>query len=193
MTAPASAGFSRILLARVNPSIPDYSELIEAGVDTASHPIAIRFSNVTNARIRGGEADLKFNIVDRVLRAEGGYTFIDSKDLSTGGVLKFRPRHTLYGSLKLNVDRLSIVGDYRYLSRVEAIDSNLVRFAPITDGDALVPIKVADIRAFYEFSELGLPIRCGVSVTNVFNYHYVELIGNLAPGRLVSFSIDGVF
>ncbi len=171
----------------------DYTDLIEAGVDTTSNPLAIRFANVTRARIRGGELDLKVNLIDKVLKAEGGYTYIDSKDLSTGTVLKFRPRHTLYGSLQLSLEHLTLVGDYRYLSRVEAIDENLVRFAPVADGDQRVPIKVADLRAFYELSGEGVPIRLGLSVTNMFNYHYVELIGNLAPVRLVTFSIDGLF
>jgi hypothetical protein len=30
-------------------------------------------------------------------------------------------------------------------------------------------------------------------VTNVFNYHYVELIGNLSPVRMVMLTVDGLF
>ena len=171
----------------------NYTDLIEAGVETNHNPLEIKFANITKARILGAELDVKVDLIDRVLAAEGGYTYIDSRDLTTGEVLKFRPRHTLYGTLQLSVEHLTLVGDYRYLSRVESIDTNLVRFAPIADGDQLVPIKVADLRAFYEFSGEGLPIRLGLSVTNMFNYHYVELIGNLAPVRLVTFSIDGHF
>ncbi len=170
-----------------------FTDLIEPGVDTTSNPIAIRFANVTKARIRGTELDLKFNVVDKVLNGELGYTYIDSKDLSTGEVLKFRPRNTLYGSLQLNIDHLTIRADYRYMSRVDAIDENLVRFAPIIDGDQRVPIEVADIRAFFELSGIMVPVRVGLSVTNMFNYHYVELIGNLAPVRTVMFTLDGLF
>ena len=171
----------------------DFQDLIEPGVDTTSNPIAIRFANVTKARIRGTEIDLKFNIVEKMLQAELGYTYVDSKDLSTGEVLKFRPRNTLYGSLQFNIEHLTVEGDYRFLSRVEAIDENLVRFAPIVDGDQRVPIKVADARVFYDLSTMNLPLRVGLSVTNLFNYHYVELIGNLAPVRLATITIDGVF
>jgi len=171
----------------------DFRDLIEPGVDTTLTPVAIRFANVTRARIRGTELDLKFNLVERVLRGELGYTYIDSKDLSTGEVLKFRPRHTVYGTLQLSIEQLTLEADYRYLSRVEAIDDQLVRFAPIVDGDERVPIKVADLRAFYDLSAAELPLRLGVSVTNMFNYHYVELIGNLAPIRTITFTVDGLF
>jgi outer membrane receptor protein involved in Fe transport len=131
--------------------------------------------------------------VDKLLHGELGYTYIDSRDLSTGEVLKFRPRNTLYGSMQLNIEHLTVEGDYRYMSRVEAIDENLVRFAPIVDGDQRVAIKVVDIRAFYELSGAGLPVRVGLNITNIFNYHYVELIGNLAPVRTVMLTLDGLF
>ncbi len=171
----------------------DFKDLIEPGVDTTSNPIAIEFANVTRARIRGTEIDLKCNIVDKLLHGELGYTYIDSKDLSTGEVLKFRPRNTFYGSLQLAIEQFTLETDYRYMSRVEAIDENLVRLAPIIDGDQRVPIKVADVRAFYELSGAGLPLRIGLNITNMFNYHFVELIGNLAPVRMVSFTLDGLF
>lgn len=171
----------------------DFRDLIEPGVDTTSNPVAIRFENVTKARIRGTEVDLKFNVVGKMLQGELGYTYIDARDLSTGEILKFRPRHIFYGSMQLSLEHLAVVGDYRYMSRVEAIDENLVRIAPIIDGDQRVPIKVADARVFYDLSGATLPVRIGVSVTNIFNYHYVELIGNLAPIRLVTFTVDGVF
>jgi len=171
----------------------DFKNLIEPGVDTSINPIAIRFANVTKARIRGTEVDVKFTVVDRVLTGDLGYTYIDSKDLSTGEVLKFRPRNTLYASAQLNIAHWTLQGDYRYMSRVEAIDENLVRFAPIVDGDARVPIKLADVRTFYDLSGMTLPVRIGLSVTNMFNYHYVELIGNLAPVRMVMLTLDGLF
>jgi iron complex outermembrane receptor protein len=171
----------------------DFRDLIEPGVDTTTNPIAIEFANVTRARIRGSEVDLKFNLVDKLLNGELGYTYIDSKDLSTGEVLKFRPRNTLYGSLQLNIEHLTLETDYRYMSRVEAIDENLVRFAPITDGDQRVPIKVADLRAFYDLSGVYVPVRLGLTITNMFNYHFVELIGNLSPVRMVSLTLDGLF
>jgi hypothetical protein len=107
--------------------------------------------------------------------------------------LKFRPRNTFYASLQTNLGHMTLEGDYRFMSRVEAIDEALVRFAPIIDGDARVPIKVADLRCFYDLGGLELPVRVGVSITNLFNYHYVELIGNLAPIRLVTFTVDGLF
>jgi outer membrane receptor for ferrienterochelin and colicins len=171
----------------------DFKDLIEPGVDTTSNPIAITFANVTKARIRGAELDLKFNVVDKLLQGQLGYTYIDSKDLSTGEVLKFRPRTTLYGSMQVSLGHLVFESDYRYLSRIEAIDENLVRLAPIVDGDERVPIKVFDLRVFYDLSDVNLPVRLGLSVTNVFNYHYVELIGNLSPVRQVSLTVDGLF
>jgi len=168
----------------------DYTDLIEPGIDTT---IVIRFDNVTRARIRGAEFGLKVSVVDKVLQTDIGYTYIDSEDMATNAILKFRPRHTAYTSVQFNYEHLSVIGDYRYISRVEAIDENLVRFAPIVNGDQRVAIKVADIRSFYELSGAGLPLRLGLSVTNVFNYHYVELVGNLAPVRAIALTIDGIF
>ncbi len=170
----------------------DFKDLIEPSVDTTQHPTVIRFLNVTRARIRGAEADVKFNIVEKVLGGQLGYTYIDSKDLSTGAVLKFRPRHTLYGNVQLTMNQFTFECDYRYLSRIEAIDENLVRYGPIIDGDQRVPIKVADARVFYDLTEMRLPLRLGLSITNLFNYHYVELIGNLAPIRTYMVTIDGI-
>ncbi len=171
----------------------DFSDLIEPSVDTTEHPTVIRFLNVTRARIRGTEANLKFNIVPNIFRGQFAYTYIDSKDLSTGAVLKFRPRNTLYGNLQLTAEHFTLEGDYRYLSRIEAIDENLVRYGPILDGDQRVPIKVVDVRVFYDLAELQIPIRVGLGITNLFNYHYVELIGNLAPIRTYMLTIDGMF
>ncbi len=166
----------------------DYHDLIEAGVDPGR--LVIEFNNVTRARVRGIEAVVNAEWFDGHVLLDAGYTYMDPEDLGTGRPLKFRPRHllTATGTLALGAARLSVDG--RFISRTEAIDENLVRLAPIVDGDARVPIRVVDGRASYDLIGLNLPVRLGFNVKNMFNYSYVEMIGNLAPGRTFFFSVD---
>ena len=171
-----------------------FKNLIEPGVAFNERNEAyIKFDNVTKARITGGEVGLRIEWWKKVLSSDLGYTYIWPRDLNENAILKFRPRHMFYVSGSLSYDHLRTSADFRYLSRVERIDENLVRFAPIIHGDQLVPIKVVDVRAWYELVGLGLPIRIGFNVNNLTNYHYVELIGNLAPVRTYFITVDGVW
>jgi outer membrane receptor protein involved in Fe transport len=81
--------------------------------------------------------------------------------------------------------------NYRYVSRVEAIDENLVRLAPIVDGEYRVACKVVDAGITYNFTNLGLPLTVGLTIKNLTNYYYVELVGNLAPLRTYYVSVEG--
>jgi len=82
---------------------------------------------------------------------------------------------------------------YRYVSRVEAIDENLVRFAPIVDGDVRVPCSVLDAGITYNLTHLGLPLAVGLNIKNLTNYSYVELLGNLAPVRTIYVSVESAW
>jgi outer membrane receptor for ferrienterochelin and colicins len=161
---------------------------IEGGVDPER--LEIKFSNVTRARIRGFELGLKAEPLSRLLTTDLSYTYIDPMDLHQNTVLKFRPRHLFYASLNATYRQLQIGLDFRYVSRVEAIDENLVLLAPIINGEQRVACKVIDARASYNLIELGLPLSVGLSVKNLTNYYYVELLGNLAPLRTYYLSIE---
>jgi iron complex outermembrane receptor protein len=166
----------------------DFYDLIEGGVDRDR--FEIKFSNVTRARIRGFELGLKAEPLGRLLTTDFSYTYIDPVDLHQHTVLKFRPRHLFYASLTSMHRQLQIGLDFRYVSRVEAIDENLVLLAPIINGEQRVACKVIDARATYNLINLGLPLSVGLSVKNLTNYNYVELLGNLAPLRTYYLSIE---
>jgi iron complex outermembrane receptor protein len=83
--------------------------------------------------------------------------------------------------------------DFRYSSRVEEIDTELIDLGLVPDGDLRVPIYVFDLRVSYNFSNLGLPLRMNLNANNIFHYNYVELIGNIAPIRHYTFSLELFF
>jgi iron complex outermembrane receptor protein len=167
----------------------DYYDLIEAGVNP--NKLEILFSNVTRARIHGLEIGIKSDWSDRLISTDFSYTYTDPVDLSDNSVLKFRSRHLFYASLTANYRQLRAEVNFRYVSRVEAIDENLVRLAPIVDGDQRVACKVVDAGVTYNLINAGLPITVGLTVKNLTNYYYVELIGNLAPLRTYYLSVEG--
>jgi iron complex outermembrane receptor protein len=169
----------------------DFYDLIEAGVNPTQ--FVIQFNNVTRARIRGFEFGMKADMLNRLLTADISYTYIDPVDLSDNSVLKFRPRHLFYVSVTAQYQQWQTVLSYRYVSRVEAIDENLVRLAPIVDGDYRVPCSVVDAGITYNLTHLGLPLTVGLTIKNLTNYYYVELVGNLAPVRTYYISVESAW
>ena len=168
----------------------DFYDLIEGGVNP--NRFEIQFNNVTRARIRGLEVGIKADWFKRFLATDFSYTYIDPVDLSNNTVLKFRPRHLFYTTLTAHYRQLQAELNYRYVSRVEAIDENLVRVAPIVDGDQRVACKVVDVGiTYYPVNVGGLPLNIGLTIKNLTNYYYVELIGNLAPIRTYYLSVEG--
>jgi outer membrane receptor for ferrienterochelin and colicins len=169
----------------------DFYDLIEAGVNPTQ--FVIQFSNVTRARIRGFEFGIKADMLNRLLTTDISYTYIDPVDLYQNTVLKFRPRHLFYVSVTALYRQLQMEMDYRFVSRVEAIDENLVRLAPIVDGDYRVSCRVLDAGITYNLTNLGLPLNIGLTVKNLTNYYYVELLGNLAPVRTFYLSVESAW
>ena len=153
----------------------------------------IQFDNVTKARIEGVEADVRMEWWKKWFSTDIGYTYTWPWNVADNQILKFRPRHILYAGGILSWDRFRASADFRYLSRIELIDENLVRLAPIVDGDARVAIKIVDLRASYDLIDLGYPIRVGININNLLNYSYVELLGNLGPVRTYYLTVEGLF
>lgn len=170
----------------------DFSNLIEAGFTPQFQG---QFNNVTKARIQGLEASLRCAF-DAGVSFDAGYTYVYPKDLTTNDILKYRPRHLLYASGLWTTGMVSIGIDVRYISRMERIDDEFVRqiipgVAPIIpDGDRRVATYVADARFGADCSCLGLPTTLQLNVNNIFQYNYVELIGNLAPPRSVVLTVE---
>jgi iron complex outermembrane receptor protein len=169
----------------------NFYDLIEGGVNPTR--FVIQFNNVTRARIRGFEFGIKADMFNRFLTTDVSYTYIDPIDLSQNTVLKFRPRNLFYASLIAQFRKWQAELNYRFVSRVEAIDENLVRLAPIVDGDNRVACNVIDAGITYNLSNLGVPLNIGLTVKNLTNYYYVELLGNLAPLRTYYLSVESAF
>jgi outer membrane receptor for ferrienterochelin and colicins len=168
-----------------------FYDLIEGSVN--ADKLEIQFRNLPQARIRGIEAGLRADWLHPFLSTDLSYTYMEPKDMTTGSVLKFRPRNLFYASLTATYKQLQAVLNYRYISRIEAIDENLVRLAPIVDGDQRVASKVVDAGISYNLMDKGLPVTIGLTVKNLNNYAYAELVGNLSPVRTYYVSIEGTW
>ena len=119
------------------------------------------------------------------------YTYIDPVDLDDNTILKFRSRNLFYASVTAHYRQWQTEMNYRYVSRVETIDENLVHLAPIVDGEYSVACNVVDAGITYSFTNFGLPLTIGLTIKNLMNYYYVELLGNLAPLRTYYLSVEG--
>lgn len=98
--------------------------------------------------------------------------------------LKYRSNNTIRASLTLGYDPISITGNFRYRSFITSIDQYLHVVVPDlgtyrseinTDGD-----PVLDLILNYRF---GKGSSLALNVSNVFNYEYQLIPGNLAEPR----------
>lgn len=161
----------------------DYSNLIEPGLYIVGEQIQVQWRNVTKARVTGGEASLFTRLFDGACESNVGYTYVYPQDLTRRDILKYRPRHVFYANGRTRVGWLSAAVDFRYVSRVERIDNELVDTGIVPDGDRRVPIYVTDLRLGADFSFIHFPLTATLSVNNLFQHRYVELIGNIMPPR----------
>jgi outer membrane receptor protein involved in Fe transport len=168
----------------------DFTDLIESGFNDVGQA---QFNNVTDARIRGVEITTTLALFARTWFTDLGYTYVDPQDLTEDGtdVLKYRPRHMLTISTRARVGAFDIGLDYRHLSRVERIDEEFATI--IRDGDQRVPINIVDARVGYDLGSAGLPIQILLNCYNLFQYNYVELMGNIAPPRTLVLTLESRF
>lgn len=160
--------------------------------DTAETDRAVvEFDNVVKARIQGAEIGLKISWWKKVLTTDVGYTVLWPEDVGEETILKFRPRHMVHVSASWVAGDLRCSADYRFISRIDRIDDQLVVLAPIVHGQFRVPIHVVDIRGSFNLSAWGMPLQIGLNVSNALNYQYVELVGNLAAPRMLTISVEG--
>jgi len=161
----------------------DYNNLIEPGLYPEGESILVQWRNVTKARVQGGEASLYASFFDGGIVTNLGYTYVYPQDLTTNDILKYRPRHIFYAHGGTRIGWMTAAVDFRYVSRVERIDEELVDLGVIPDGDVRVPIYVTNVRVGGDFVLLGLPLNATFNVYNLFQHRYVELIGNIMPPR----------
>lgn len=169
----------------------EFYDFIEPGVDPSDG--LIYFDNVVRARIQGAELSANIKLFDEKLSLSISHTYLWSRDLEKNKSLKYRPRNLSFVTAEYSILDFLIGSDFRYWSRVEEIDKELIDLGLVPDGENRVAVYVLDLRAGYNFSNLGMPLRMNFNANNILNYNYVELIGNLAPIRNYTFSLELIF
>jgi outer membrane receptor protein involved in Fe transport len=118
------------------------------------------------------------------------YTYLLAEDVVTGKSLRYRPRNVLYAGLAFNKWNFQFGINFRYISKVEEVDDELVDLGIVVDGDLRVPTYTTDVNFGYSFVSLNLPLSLYLNIKNIFNYNYVELIGNIRQIRNYSFGFN---
>jgi iron complex outermembrane receptor protein len=171
--------------------LSDYKDLIEPVIDPLDG--FAYFNNVLEAQINGLEAGLIIFILPNVLDLTLNYTYLHSEDVVTSKALRYRPKNVLYAGLEFNKWNFQFGINFRYISKVEEVDEELVDLGIVVDGDLRVPTYTTDLNFGYSFISLDLPLSLYLNVKNIFNYNYVELIGNIRPIRNYSFGFNLAF
>ncbi len=161
-------------------------DFIEAGVDANDGKIT--FDNVTRARIQGVEFISDFSLFSNNLNLSLGYNYLWARDLNKNVFLKYRPRHTALIKTEYNFYQFEFGINFRYFSRVEEIDYELINLGIIKEGDLRAAAYIFDFNVGYKFT--AVPLKLYINFKNAFNYNYVELIGNLEPPRNISLSLE---
>ncbi|MDH3251836.1 MAG: TonB-dependent receptor [Ignavibacteria bacterium] len=161
----------------------DFDNLIEPGLIVTGQILQIQWRNVTRARVQGVESSIRLGLFDGNLQYNVGYTYVYPEDLTENDLLRYRPRHLLYMNALARMGLLNAGIDFRYISRVDRIDIELVEFGIVPDGDERREILVTDFRLGADFSFTGFPLIATLHLNNAFQYNYAELIGNIMPPR----------
>lgn len=168
----------------------EYYEMIEPGFDPNDGQVF--FNNVTRARIQGVELTANLSLLSS-LDLDLGYVYLWPRDIERERTLNYRSRHTLLLSVDFTQNLYQLGFNFRYMSRFESIDDELVDLGVVVDGDKRVEAVVLDMNAGINLFEYNIPARVFVNVKNLLNYNYVELIGNIAPIRNYSINLELIF
>lgn len=150
----------------------------------------IMFQNITKARITGAELSAKAFLLGAI-GVESALTILNPKDLTLDETLKYRSKVMWYSRLTIPMGNFELQADYRYKDRFENLDQML---RIIQDYDARVDMRTVDVRFIAKLKKLTtIPVKATLNVSNAFNYYYTEMVGNLAPTRLVSLQLESDF
>ncbi len=141
---------------------------------------AFQFINLTRARIRGIDSEVRLSLLDDRISVQAGYLLLDPQDLTGSRIqpLAYRSDHLIQiGSSLRPFGPFDVGIDYRYASRPERMDSDFTRFVP--DSDLMVAQHVVDLRLGYTLTR----VRFGLLAKNALEYYYVERPALLAPPR----------
>lgn len=168
----------------------DYFDFIQPEVSTQG---IVRFQNVTRARILGLETALNLNVIPSLLTMNINYVLLNARDIEKKKALKYRPRHMAYTSVNLFLNPFQFGTDFRYWSRIEELDTELVDIGLVPDGGKRVAVYVLDLRAGFNLTSIGIPGTLNLNINNILNYNYIEIIGNLSPIRNAVLSLELAF
>jgi outer membrane receptor protein involved in Fe transport len=168
----------------------DFEDLIEPGLFISGANVLVQWRNVTAARVQGFETSLKFSLFDGGLLNTLAYTYVYPEDRTKHDLLRYRPRHLFYTTASAQIAFLTVAADFRFLSRVDRIDDELVETGNVHDGDQRNEILVADFRLGADFSIADFSLSAMLNVKNAFQHNYVELIGNIMPPRTYVLSLE---
>lgn len=169
----------------------EYYDMIEPGIDPKDGKVV--FTNLVRARIQGFETNASISILPGQLTLQFNYTYLWARDLRTGLALRYRPRHIFYSSVDFRKWNFEAEINFRYSSKVEEIDEELIDLGIIVDGELRVPVYTTDLKFGYDFLSAGLPLNIYLNIKNIFNYNYVELMGNIRPIRNFSLGFNLAF
>lgn len=163
---------------------------IEPSMDPATS--FIQFKNITRARILGYEVNLNSEFFNKHLQTNIGYTYLWARDLKNNIFLKYRPRHLVVANVNYRYDFVQAGFDLRFWNRLETIDEDLILLGIVKDGDLRDKVFLTDFHLSFDLIQFKLPFRVYFTVNNLFNYNYIEMIGNLGPIRSFSLSLEGI-
>lgn len=166
----------------------EYYDMIEPGIDPKDGKVV--FTNLVRARIQGFETSALINILPDQLTLSFNYTYMWARDLEKGLALRYRPRHIFYSGIDFRKWNFEAEINFRYTSRVEEIDEELIDLGIVVDGELRVPVYTTDLKLGYDFLSTGFPLNIYLNIKNIFNYNYIELIGNIRPIRNFSFGFN---
>ena len=157
-----------------------YFNLIESGFTEEKNA---QFNNVTDAEISGVDFSIHFNLLNKSINTNIGYTFIEPRNITEDKFeyLKYRPRHLLYTNANWKYKDLLLGIDYRYISKYDKIDEEFASI--ITDGDETVDVHVVDVRISQKVNLGNFPLKTTLQINNLLQYNYIDLIGSIAPIR----------
>ena len=150
----------------------------------------IQFVNLVEAKIQGFELITDISLAAYDLKFSIGYTFLRAWNIRENKPMNYRPKHLLYFNAVYKPLPFEYSLDFRYWSKIEGIDMELVELGLIPDGELVVSVFVVDLNAAYNFSFGVYPISIFLNARNILNYNYVEFIGNLRPIRNLSLGIN---
>ena len=158
----------------------DYWNMIEPEFNNSGQ---ITFQNVTRARIQGYEIDASSDVGTDFLTMKASYTYIYPLDITNHDILKYRSRELFYLSAEFQKSIYRASVDFRYISKFENYDRQLVQLGIVRNGNERVPAYITDVRGGVDLSSIGVPLDVDLVINNLFNYYYVEMIGNMTPLR----------